>query len=146
MAHTHEAKDEPEPSALSHMVRKASIVRAPENSGGGRVLLDLAGVEGEGHGGHEEAGLAVEVVVDQGGVHARLTGHRPQAGPVVALRREDPLGRFDDLAPSVGVARPAADGAHRAPAPCGGDERVFTIGEFTWYNSSMMNHRLTAEA
>ena len=33
MADTQEAKEEPEPSALSHMVRKDSIVRAPENSG-----------------------------------------------------------------------------------------------------------------
>ena len=68
MAATQEAKDEPVPSALSHMVRKASIdAGRPRTRGGGRVLLDLAGVEGQGHGGHEEAGLAVEVVVDQGG-------------------------------------------------------------------------------
>ena len=81
MAHDARGERRAQPSARSHMVRKASIVRAPENSAGGRMLLDLAGVEGQGHGGHEQAGLAVEVVVDQGRVDARLTGHARRLVP-----------------------------------------------------------------
>ena len=46
MADTQEAKDEPEPSALSHMVRKVSIVRAPENSGAAASSLIWRGSKG----------------------------------------------------------------------------------------------------
>ena len=82
-----------------------------------------AGIERQGHGGHEEAGLSVEVVVDEGRVHLGLPGHGPQACPVVALGGEDALGRLDDLALGVDVARPAAGrsggGTHTKDPPEG---------------------------
>ncbi len=80
------------------------------------MLLHLPRVEGQSHGRHEQAGLAVEVVVDEGGVDAGLPGDAAQAGAVVALVREDALGRLDDLTPGVRVPRPTSDGAHRRSA------------------------------
>src|ERR1700722_10343135 len=46
MADRHEANDEPDPSAASHMVRKASIVRAPEYSGAAACALTCRGSKG----------------------------------------------------------------------------------------------------
>ena len=95
--HGEEARDDHRPGA-HRRGRRARVL----------VHRDRAGVEGQGHGGHEEAGLPVEVVVDEGRVHLGLPRHRPQARPVIALGGEDALGRLDDLALGVDVARPAA--------------------------------------
>ena len=106
----------------------------PGDEAAGLVLLNRPGVEGQRHRRHEEAGLPVEVVVDQRGVDVGLPGHRPQAGPVVSLGGEDALGRVDDLAPGVDVARTAA----RRPR---GTHEGYSPAENLWYNSSVMNLR-----
>ncbi len=77
IAATHEAKDDPVPSALSHIARKASTVSGPGCAASLRVLLHLAGVEGQCHGRHEEVGLALEIVVDQRRIDGRGAGDRP---------------------------------------------------------------------
>ena len=147
MAATQAAKEEPVPSAWSHMVRKPTMIPAPtdEDDDGTRrrLLLDMARVEGQGHGGHEEARLAVEVVVDQGGVDTGLPGDGPQAGPVVPFAGEDALGRVDDLTPGVGIAGPAAERRphHRPAPPENGRTRGIHQRRILWYNSSVMNHR-----
>ena len=130
MPATQEAKEEPVPSARSHIVEEPGDDKDPAlDAVSGWDFCIGARIEGQRHGGDEEAGLAVEVMVDEGRVHPGLPGHGPQAGPVVALGGEDALGRLDDLAPGVDVARPATGdggGAHIEEPRHG----VFTSGEF----------------
>ena len=115
------------------------------------VLLDLPRVEGQRHGGHEEAGLAVEVVVDEGGVHPRLAGDRPQAGAVVALGGEDAVAA-SMISPRVSAlpgrrptaaltacAPAAVSASTRTPTRIGGSAGIHQRG-ILCYNSSVMNH------
>ena len=94
MAATQEANDEPVPSALSHMVRKPVMMPAPsEVLSAAAPAPHLARVEGQRHGGHEEAGLAVEVVVDQGRVDPGLARPRHAGWPRRSPSRRRPAWR-----------------------------------------------------